>query len=136
MHKAHLNSFIKFIKHNDQLELYNEAGLQHELGFFLRTKLAKKYNIQLERNIDSILGTKKGFEKKEIDIFITDGKIKVAIELKMPINKQIPKRMELTFKDVRFLEQLKSKGFDECYLLFTSNVKSFWESRREQNGFQ
>ena len=64
-------------------------------------------------------------------MFITNGHSKKAIELKMPVNKQIPRRMELTFQDVRFLEQLKDKGFDECYLLFTSNVKSFWDSRKK-----
>jgi hypothetical protein len=128
----HLNNFIQYLQQNPAVELYNEAGLQHELGFFLRERLPNGYKIQLERNIEAILGTKQGFCKKEIDMFITGGNSKKAIELKMPINKQIPRRMELTFEDVRFLEQLKNNGFDECYLLFTSNVKSFWDSRREQ----
>jgi len=131
-----LDNFIIYIQQNPDFELYNEAGLQHELGFYLREHLPKGYKIQLERNIEAILGTKQGFCKKEIDLFITDGNSKKAIELKMPINKQIPRRMELTFEDVRFLEQLKNNGFDECYLLFTSNVKSFWHSRREKKIYE
>jgi len=128
----HLDNFISLLQDKGEIELYNEAGLQHELGFYLKSVLNSSCTIQLERNISAILGNKKGLHKNEIDIFIKNGDRKIAIELKMPVNKQIPKRMELTFKDVRFLEQLKTKGFDECYLLFTSNVKSFWESRREQ----
>jgi hypothetical protein len=38
--------------------------------------------------------------------------------------------MELAFGDVRFLEQLLSNGFDECYFIFISNIKSFWKSNR------
>lgn len=136
MLKAHIANFIKTIQQNADIKLYNEAGLQHELGFYLREYLPKENKIQLERNIEAIIGTKEGFYKTEIDLFITNGKEKIAIELKVPINKQIPKRMELAFKDVRFLEQLKEIGFDECYFLFASNVKSFWKSRREQKIYE
>ena len=132
MLENYLNNFIRIIQQDDAFEIYNEAGLQHELGFYLKQHLGKSYKIQLERNIEAILGTKKGFEKKEIDIYITNDKAKIAIELKVPINKQIPRRMELAFSDVRFLEQLKSEGFNECHFLFASNVKSFWKSKREQ----
>ena len=136
MLEDYLNNFIITIQKDNSLELYNEAGLQHELGFYLKQQLGKSYKIQLERNIEAILGTKKGFEKKEIDIYLTNGKVKIAIELKVPINKQVPRRMELAFGDVRFLEQLKSKGFNECYFLFASHVKSFWHSKREQKIYE
>jgi len=136
MLEAYLNRFISFIQQNNSIELYNEAGLQHELGFYLKQQLSTSYKIQLERNIEAITGSKKGFYKKELDIFITDGKKKIAVELKVPINKQIPRRMELSFGDVRFLEQLKAAGFDECYFLFASNVKSFWKSRREHKIYE
>jgi hypothetical protein len=132
MLENYLNNFIRIIQQDDAFEIYNEAGLQHELGFYLKQHLGKSYKIQLERNIEAILGTKKGFEKKEIDIYITNGIAKIAIELKVPINKQIPRRMELAFGDIRFLEQLKYEGFNECYFLFASYVKSFWKSKREQ----
>ena len=136
MLKKYLEDFIKTIQQNAEIELYNEAGLQHELGFYLRENLPKNYKILLERNIETIIGTKKGFYKTELDLFITNGKSKIAIEIKVPVNKQIPRRMELSFEDVRFLEQLKDKGFNECYFLFVSNVQSFWKSRREQNIYE
>lgn len=136
MLKSHLHNFINYLQQHTDVELYNEAGLQHELGFYLREHLPKEYKIQLERNIEAIIGTKQGFYKKEIDLFITNGKSKMAIEIKVPINKQIPRRMELSFEDVRFLEQLKEKGFEECYFLFTSHVQSFWNSRREQKIYE
>lgn len=139
MHKmieAHLKKFIEFVQQDPIVELYNEAGLQHELGFYLKQHLGSSYKIQLERNIEAIAGSKKGFYKKELDIYISNSKSKIAIELKVPINKQIPRRMELAFEDVRFLEQLKANGFNECYFLFASNVKSFWKSRREQKIYE
>ncbi len=136
MIEEQLNKFIEFVQQGTVVELYNEAGLQHELGFYLKQNLSSSCKIQLERNIEAITGSKKGFHKKELDIYISDGKSKIAIELKVPINKQIPRRMELAFEDVRFLEQLKAKGFNECYFLFASNVKSFWKSRREQKIYE
>jgi hypothetical protein len=116
--------------------LYNEAGLQHELGFYLRSHLPSDYKVQLERNIVGILGYKKGFHKTELDLFITNGDKKINIELKLPVNQQVPRRMEYAVNDVRFLEELKDHGFDECYFLFVSHVRSFWNSRREQKIYE
>jgi hypothetical protein len=134
--RPHLDNFIKTIGQGSEIELYNEAGLQHELGFYLKTHLPVGWKIQLERNIVAITKTKKGFCKKEIDIFLTDGNKKTAIELKLPVNKQVPRIMEHTLEDVRFLEQLKAIGFDQCYLLFASHGKSFWKSTRKHKIYE
>ena len=72
MLKSQLSNFINHIQLNKSIELYNEAGLQHELGFYLKRHLPD-YTIQLERNIEAIIGTKEGFCKNEIDIYLTDG---------------------------------------------------------------
>jgi len=125
----HIIDFINLIKRDQSIELYNEAGFQHELGFYLKQKLSDNYTIQLERNIEAIEGHKK-FIKKELDIFIRHNKTneKYCIEIKTPVNKQIPRIMQKSFQDIKFLEQLKSKGFKECFFIFLSLNKSFWNS--------
>jgi len=131
--RQNIISFLELLKSSEEIELYNEAGLQHEFAIYLKTKLGKKYRIQLERNVDLILGHKQ-FTKKEMDIYILDRENdkKYCIELKVPTSHQVPRRMQLSFLDVKFLEELKSVGFSACYLLFTSPNKSFWKATRSK----
>jgi hypothetical protein len=131
--KQQIEKFIGIIKKTD-VELYNEAGLQHELGFYLRSKLGDNWLIQLERNIDAIVGNKKSFIKAEMDIYLKDrgSGDKYCIELKAPNSFQIPNRMFMSFQDVQFLEQLKEAGFKETYFLFVSPNQSYWQSKTAQ----
>lgn len=102
-----LEEFVDLIR-NEEVEVYNEFSLQHELGIFLRAKLTGN-KVQFERNVKffGITGT----VKHEIDIVIYNENEKYAIELKYPLNGQYPEQMYSFVKDIKFMEQLKEAGF-------------------------
>lgn len=102
--------FFNYAKTNE-IDLYNEFSLQHELGIYLRNVLSE-YKVQFERNI-SFFTTDNNTIKKEIDIsiFSEDKDEKYAIELKFPNNGQHPEQMYSFVKDVKFMEEVKERGF-------------------------
>jgi len=126
--KSLISEFIELIE-NDKVEIYNEASLQYELAIFLRNKYPG-YKIQLERNISYFELEKTGFEKKEMDIVIFKDapniKNSIVIELKAIIGqgKDRPVTVFQWIEDLRFLEQLKSKGA-KCYSIFFTNGDRF-----------
>lgn len=122
MIKKFLYEFMAIVEET-QIEVYNEFSFQHELGIFLRKKLPG-YKIQFERNTKffGITGTL----KHEIDIVIFNEKEKYAIELKYPVNGQYPEQMYSFVKDIVFMEQLKSKGFNNTYCLTMVNDSKFY----------
>ena len=69
--KKLIDNFVVYAQEK-KIHLYNEAGLQFELAFYLKEKLEKKtYKIQLERNIGDVTNVDSTkFIKKEMDIFI------------------------------------------------------------------
>ncbi len=128
-----LNEFIEMMKDKD---IYNEAGIQFELGFFLRNqKSLSNYKIQLERNIDYFGLNKIYFSKKEMDIVIFDENKdkKSCIELKFPrkSNGQVPEQMFKACKDIYFLEQLVNSGFESSYFIFFTDNDSFYHGQNE-----
>jgi len=93
----YINQFLPLIGiGSNQIEIYNEFNLQHELGIHLRKSLEnnnEQYKVQFELNVASFDSQKKSdYEKKEIDIIICneDKTEKYAIELKYPHNGQYP----------------------------------------------
>lgn len=113
--------------------IYNEFSLQHELGIFLRENLQNQ-KVEFERNISFFDFTKDDFVKKEIDICVYDtNKNLCAIELKFPRNGQYPEQMFSFCKDIKFLEQLKSK-FEKCYFLLIADDKNFYSSQNKKDG--
>ncbi len=133
--KGLVEQFLKQSEADSDFELYNEAGLQHELALFLRKQFkGTKYRVQLERNVDGIditLG-KDDFTKREMDIYIyeKDGSERYCIELKYPTKRAFPRRMYQTFEDVNFIENLKFKAkFNGVALLFMTPLEGFLEGR-------
>jgi hypothetical protein len=59
--------FFEKVK-SDNIEIYNEFSLQHEMGIYLRSILPK-HKIQFERNV-SFFNIKSETIKKEIDIVV------------------------------------------------------------------
>ena len=112
---------------DDQVEIYNEFSLQHELGIFLREQLSN-YKVQFERNT-KYFGIK-GTIKHEIDIVVYNDKEKYAVELKYPVNGQYPEQMYSFIKDILFMEQLKDDGFDATYSLTMVNDKNFYSGKK------
>jgi hypothetical protein len=122
----HIASFAQAVG-NGTIEIYNEFSLQHELGLYLRSQLTD-CKVQFERNVSHFKLTKADFEKKEIDIAVTSssGERLSAIELKYPRNGQVPESMYGFCKDIAFLEQLVSAGFQSAYFLAVADHKQFY----------
>ncbi|HHW7507471.1 TPA: hypothetical protein ACU21B_001315 [Mannheimia haemolytica] len=118
-----LNEFFKdYLPKEENIEIYNEFSLQHELGIFLRSKI-NGYKVQFERNVSFFKENPPNFKKKppktikkEIDICIYNKEKteKYAIELKFPRNGQVPEQMYSFIKDIKFMEELRSQDFGFC----------------------
>lgn len=121
-----LHNFIGKIQ-TGEVEIYNEFSLQHELGIYLRNALPD-YKVQFERNAkffkisDTI--------KSEIDIVVYNDKEKYAIELKNPRNGQYPEQMYSFIKDIRFMEELKERGFKNTYCLTLVEDSNFYKGNK------
>ena len=128
-----IRDFTKTVLVN-QIEIYNEFSLQHELGIFLRAALPG-LKVQFERNISYFAPSKQGFTKRELDIavFSADKKeLRYAIELKFPRSGQHPEQMFSFCKDIAFAEELKEVGFRETALLIFVDDHLFY--RGPSNG--
>jgi hypothetical protein len=122
-----IEDFVKVVS-SGSIEIYNEFSLQHELGIFLRNHLSG-CKIQFERNVSHFNLQKSSLEKKEIDISITSessGEHLSVIELKYPRNGQVPESMFSFCKDIAFLEQLVSSGFQSAYFLALADDPLFY----------
>lgn len=122
-----INDFMDSVAAGE-VEVYNEFSLQHELGIFLRARLAG-YKVQFERNTKffGITGT----VKHEIDIVIYNENEKHAIELKYPLNGQYPEQMFSFIRDIKFMEELKEAGFDSTYCLTLVHDKNFYSGQKQ-----
>ena len=77
--------------------------------------------------------------KHEIDISIykkINGKFieKYAIELKYPTNGQIPERMYEMVRDIKFMQELKNKGFTKTFCLTIVTDDNYYEQKRKYDG--
>ena len=122
-----INRFFEI--NNNNLELYGEAGLQHELALYLKKELPD-FIIRLEYPITRVYRPNHGFIKKEMDIYlISPTNEKYLIELKLPKeNCGTPKEMYRAFQDVKFAEELKKHGFKSCYCLLITERTAFWQA--------
>jgi hypothetical protein len=127
----HIAAFLQAIGAG-AIDIYNEFSLQHELGIFLRGQLID-CKVQFERNVSDFKFDKSGFVKKEIDLVVTSpaGERLSAIELKYPRNGQVPESMFGFCKDISFLEQLVSSGFQSGYFLAVVDDKLFYSGSSE-----
>lgn len=108
---------------------YLEATFQFKLMMKL-TKSFPEDSILPERNIEAYGLDKSDFTKKEIDLVVESDAERGAIELKMPMNGQVPEQMFKFAQDIQFLEQLKrSNQFKYCALVAVTNNSNFWSGR-------
>lgn len=126
--KQLIEEFFVFARTNN-IEIYNEFSLQHELGIYLREK-TKGYFVQFERNV-SYFYSDIDTIKREIDIaiFNEDKSEKYAIELKHPLNGQHPEQMYSFVKDIKFMEELKDRGFNTAVAVALVSDRPFYEGR-------
>ena len=129
-----LNDFFNVIG-EIPVELYNEAGLQHELAMFLRLN-HPELQVKLEYPTSRIFENQPNFIKKEIDIYITtQADEKFVIELKMPKSGAgTPAEMYSAIKDVKFLEELRENGIDGCYAILFTDITAFWQAPQANVG--
>ncbi len=136
---------VNFLKDSLKRDyIYNEFSLQFELGIYLREQLRNEESparVYFEKNVydlwpeekyeDKNKGKKKckNFTKTEIDLSIMQDEVPTcAIELKFPRNGQYPEEMFAFIKDIKFLEELKHKGFKEAYAVCLVDSASFTTS--------
>ena len=116
-----IQKFIEKLKAG-QIPLYNEAGLQHELGYFLR---CNNINTYFEYNINLIFkNIQQELLKKELDLFIDQKDKKYCIEIKFPNKGAFPRRMTQSIVDLFFLQQLINLGFAKGFFLFITQLKT------------
>ncbi len=135
--QEHMNKQIitDFFNHVNPENLYNEASIQFELGWYLR-KEYPNFKIQLERNVSHLRlknPDNEKFIKSEIDILIYESQMPTAvIEIKAPINQRQVRPVTVFdwIKDIRFLEQLKENGI-VGYSIFITDNKGYFESNLE-----
>ena len=121
-----IRQFFNLVE-SDQVEIYNEFSLQHELGIYLRNHYSNK-KVQFERNVSYFGLDKSSYEKKEIDLVIFSDKndLSHVMELKYPRNGQVPESMFGFCKDIMFLEQLLKSGFRSAYFIAVVDDSLFY----------
>jgi hypothetical protein len=122
-----IDAFVESVG-SGAVEVYNEMSLQHELGVFLRGRLAG-YKVQFERNVSFFFDAREAFTKKEIDISVFSperSELKCAIELKYPRNGQHPEQMFSFCKDIAFAEELNAAGFARTGLVIFADDHLFY----------
>jgi hypothetical protein len=125
-----VKQFFEEVIKNENIKLYNEAGLQYELALYLGTDedLCSEIEIFLEYPVTKLKPRAPDFDfiKKEIDIFIKHKDERVVIELKFPrSNAGFPGVIYNAVKDVRFGEQIIDKGkADRFITIFITDHKS------------
>ncbi len=127
MHEI-IQHFFKNFSQNP-IELYNEAGLHHELGVFLK-KYYPDLNVKLNYPVSRMFNPIPKLANKDADLYIIEGGVqKHVVELKMPKDENAS-HIDLYrhVLDLKFLEQLKEHGYDTCTSVFLTKRKNIWES--------
>jgi len=125
------NNFVKLLNNINFDKDYIEATFQYKLLIQL-AKIFDEDIIYPERNIVKYGLEPSKFSKKEIDIVIEVGENQnIAIELKMPMNGQVPEQMYKFIEDIKFLEELKkTEKFSQCFFIIVTKDKGFWEGKK------
>jgi len=112
---------------------YNEATFQFKLLMGLG-KTIDENKIFPERNIEYYELNSAKYTKKVVDIILENiKKENIAIELKMPMNGQVPEQMFKFVEDIKFLEELKgSSKFQRCYFIVVTNDSKFWKGNNKE----
>lgn len=130
--EPHLRSFFQLIQ-TGEVEIYNEASIQHELAIYLRRVLPAGFKVQLERNTAHFgIARLLKLHKSEIDIVVYNEQERHAIEIKNPRNGQHPVSMFSFCEDLRFLEQLTEQGFTSGYGLIVTEDPGFYTAKRDE----
>jgi hypothetical protein len=132
MRLSDLDDFFGLIK-SGEIDIYNEASVQFELGWFLRLKYPTA-NISLERNVAYLGVDKSDFVKSEMDLFFNQAgeDLSSVVELKAPLNQSQVRPITVFewIKDVKFLEQVTELGI-RCFSIFVTDHKGYFNNGRK-----
>lgn len=114
-----INNFIAAVGTSSRIEIYNSAGLRHELALYLKTHLPPEiYGVQLSRKLKevAILSGSTESEKQKIDLYIfhRDRKEQYAINLKLLKKEEKLTRLTIS-QEMKLLEIFAAGGFKEAY---------------------
>lgn len=117
-----IKDFVSEFKTLLHVELYNTAGLRHELVSYVEKALSpEEYGIQVERKATAVvLEPNEAFSQEAIlDIYIFErtGKDQFCIQV-MAVSSPDQGSWAEAFKNIRFLEELSAHGFREAGLFF------------------
>jgi hypothetical protein len=105
--------------------IYNEHGLQIELGMALRS-IGMAVEFERPFSIRHKAADRKK-PKKELDILVTSGGRRIAVELKTPLAGRVPESLFDFCADLEFLEELKSAGHaDHGLAVLLTDNRQFW----------
>ncbi|HEX8295513.1 MAG TPA: hypothetical protein VF593_04395 [Chthoniobacteraceae bacterium] len=130
---SQVNAFLRDAAANG-VSFFNEAELQHELGFWLRTRMDRAIHVYFERPASSFFPAARGLAKKEIDLVVSpaDHAWYFAIELKCPRNGRIPETMFDACRDLQLLEQLTLAGFAGGLFVMHVDDPGFYQSGSQE----
>jgi hypothetical protein len=111
-----LTSSTERLERNKTIEIYSEAGLQHQLALYLNQK---GYNVQLELNVNILqIEPNDDLGKKEIDLVAVKGNKRYVVEIKLiKPNSGRPNLLYGVLEDLEFCENLSSDKSIESYIL-------------------
>lgn len=123
--------FVEEVRASSHVELYNTAGLRHELAVFLRHKLPRdKYGLQLEREVEAVAmhPGETTFVQENIGIYLFNvaGEEQYGIQIQVAPGLADPNDFYKMAESVKFLEQLTEDGFQEGCFLFASPNPALW----------
>ena len=132
MNKEWIDEFINHMG-REKFDIYNEAGLQHELALFLRPRADQSgFKLQLERNIEFFGITDLPKSEMDIVVFSPDKMSNHCVELKVPLQGAVPERMFQFCIDLAFLEGLKQNGFSSGTAIMVTSDRGFWHGDRAE----
>lgn len=106
----------------------NEATIQNQLGLYLNFWLPRSSRVELEVNVNKLLGTGKRLTKKEADLVVTGSGIQSAIEVKFWKDAGTYNiGMYRCYEDIAFLEDLVRSGFSNSFMFFLTNIPQHYE---------
>jgi hypothetical protein len=119
----HLESFFEMYKREDIIELYNEPSVYFRLGNHLENLFNVDYKIQFWREL-KFFGIEDTLVKPFIDIAIFDDDMDTFHAVEVVYIKdepQVEKMFEIC-RDLRFMEQMVKRGWQECYVLLVADI--------------
>jgi hypothetical protein len=107
-------------------QIYNECALQLELALYLRL-CGHSVCLELPFSVRSLEESSRR-PKRELDVWVSDGTTRTAIELKVPLQGRVPETMYDFCADLEFVESIVRAREADCgYCLLVSNNRQFWE---------